>query len=999
MVHAERSLRCYSSPGHPHLTFLPQMEHGDSSSSSSSGMPSAIDDHPHIPFHSPVLAYFPRKSGSDAIPIPPTPVSPSIISSLLTSAGVDAALYPPRSYPELGELILAVQDSLFDTLRRNALLYYLLLDYHLLPATHAGSASSIASLSSLAPRSSIIAQFATNHLLPAFWTDSVERGFWRFDKGLHNEAVPWLNTANSSAYANHILRTLSPLKGKDKSVDKAECLVKYVRIAKPVLPETKADLDVVEAVVVSRAIVEGLQGALELIRERPNSEQNALFASLWQWLFQLEKSSMTAHIRSSLLQSVVALPLTNSEVQTLVAFCLGRNASSSIQSPSSTLLRARQLALDTLLVRLLNAGRVLDALKVNSLAEESQGTATVEEDGGEAGTQRRKKRTEMLRLAKEMLPEVVRSQLEEMRVAEEEKSIDISSRDDEMEEDIVAPKATEFPRPAEPAASFNAGTPSSNAPIRGYMHNRLAESTSSSRVSVAATPPPPQRSTPAHQRVHVPLISQSPLAFAASRGETSFSRASPSGTRFTPTPARAQAPARTSDGAVGESEEGPYARLAAQLASQANGDGQPGAAQGDESALLASLLPQKRNIATRRLDAEASGGEAAHFSGLQGAVDDGGDASFEQQRSRSGFEVPKRRYTKKDQVSSKKSEAPPAPRARNASASPAKDPGSSRSRGGAADSSRRGASGLRKSTTMGSLASAAAPREEDEASPHPPLPTAAASRKTPRSTAGKKSSANAAPPTPAATRRSTRAQSESVPGSFPGAAQDDEEEGEGDAEGGEEPAHQQSNADGSPEMLELPSAGRPTSRASKKASSTTASASASASTPRRNTRAKTPSAAPGGGAGGVPTESTPVRRSARRTNTTATAAAGTRSTRGSSRASSVLSSRFGDGSGDDEDQGEGEGEGEEGDALGRELDFGSGRRAGRRGLRTRTRSMSVLSTSTAADEEDGEGNGSGGEQEDGIEEGEGDGDETARRRAGGAGGGGERAVRRSGRRR
>lgn len=970
-------------------------------------MPSATDEHQGIPFHSPVLAYFPRKSG-DSIPIPPTPTAPSIISSLLTSAGVDTTLYPPRSYPELGELILAVQDSLFDTLRRNALLYYLLLDYHLLPVNQQGSASPIASLSSLAPRSPILAQFAINHLLPDFWTRSVERGFWRFDKGLHKEAVPWLNAANSSAYANHILRTLSPLKGKEKPLEKAECLIKYVRIAKPVLPETKADLDVVEAVVVGKAIVEGLQGALELVRERSTSEQNALFATLWQWLFQLEQSSQTAHIRSSLLQSVVALPLSDSEVQTLVAFSLGRTASSSAPAPSSTLLRARQLALDTLLVRLLNAGRVLDALKVNSLAEESQGNAAVEEEGGEVGAKRRKKRREMLRLAREMLPEVVRSQLEEMRVAEDDKSIDMASRDDEMEEaEVVAPEPTESIRSAAPAPSFNGGTPTSKVPIRGYMHNRLAESTSSSRLSAAATPPPAQRSAPTHQRVHVPLVSQSPLAFAASRSETSFSRASPSGTRFIPTPVRGQAPARKSEGAAAESEDGPYARLAAQLASQANGEAQAGGAPGDESVLLASLLPQKRNLATRRLDAEASGagggreGARLSASALGDAADDGAEASFEQQRSRSGFEVPKRRYTKKDQATgSKKSEAPSASRAtaaRHASASPAKEPASGRSRGGVADTSRRGASGLRKSTTMSSLAIAAPPREDEEA---PPLPSAG--RKTPRSTAGKKSTASAtatAPSTPAptATRRSTRAQSESVPGSFPGAMQDDDEEegdGDGDGDGGEQGA-----ADAPPEMLELSSASRAMSSA--RASKKTTSTSASTGTPRRATRAKTPSASASTTTAGGPKESTPVRRSARRTNTnttTSTAGVGAgatpRSTRASFRASSVLSSRFEDE--DDYADEDGEGEGEDADALGHELNFGRTRK----GLRTRTRSMSVLSTSTAAEEDDegeGQGQGSGGDE---VEDGEGDGDETARRRAGGEGPvAGERPVRRSGRRR
>lgn len=1000
--------------------------------------------HDEIPLHSPILAYFPPTAH---LPIPSHPTSPSIIASLLSTAGVDVSLYPSRTYTELQTLISAIQHSSFDTLRRDALLYYLLLDYHLLPPPD--KVSTPLTFSTLPPRPPILEQFAANHLLPAFWTDAVERGFWRFDKGLYQEALPWLNATNSGPYANHILRTLSPIKTGGAlldSVHNARCLIKYYRIAKPTLPDTIADKDVIEAVVVAKALVEGLQSALTLIRDRQRVEQDGLFATFWHWLFHLQVGSSSrkvAQVRSSLLQSVVALPLAEAEVQTLVIFSLGKSVPwflSENTSPSTALLQARQLALDTLLVRLINQGRVLDALKLNKLAEESQSSPfSIGEDGGEAAANRRKKRREMLRLAKDMLPEVVRSQLETLAVSSNDEKRPQGVREDWMEEDVPSHGSgrDESPAPVSIATatantSFSGVAPSPH--VRSYMQQRLADSNATSRLRLstgAATPPPlpSQRSTPSQQRPHVPLVSQSPLSLPASRTSIAtpqFSRGSPSTNHFDPSSVGYNS--TSGEIGAGQGEEGPYARLAAQLASQTNGDRGGHAEADDESLLLASLLPQKRTLSTRRQEGDETDATAL-MGGRENASDrsEGPGAS-----SRGGFEVPKRRYTKKDQDQFPAG-AGSRSKSRDVSASPAR-PKEASGRSKAGESSKRGTSGLRQSTTMGNLATHAAaagpPFNQARSSQTEPLTRASegdsGSKKTPR-VGGTKGHVTS---TPTSTRRSTRAQSESVPGSFPGAEgpidgdeeHDKEEEVEGDKKGrrrgsaGRKGGYEMETAEVKPSSRSATRGAKSQEKTStrekersaspvKRSSAATTVAGGTTGTPRRSGRAKTPSGSVlASGGGGVPTESTPVRRSARRRTPPPQ---GRRTPRGaakgggsSSRASSVLSSRYGDDDDDDEDgdeddEGEAE-EGEEaqlgGEASGRGIANPKARtRTGRGSTRTRTtRSMSVLSSGTAGQDEERHTKRDGGGDDIGEQE---EGDETATKE-----GGGTRNVRRSARR-
>ena len=127
-------------------------------------------------------------------------------------------------------------------------------------------------------------------------------------------------------------------------------------------------------------------------------------------------------MQGPLLKAIIALPLSPLDSASLTDFALGLNTPTSSAS-------ARSLALHTLLVRLINLGRVIEALDVNAQAEERAGLLVESED-----VKKKRKRREMLQVAKAMLPEVVRSQLE--RVSLDSSNLTGDSPDGPMDEDF-----------------------------------------------------------------------------------------------------------------------------------------------------------------------------------------------------------------------------------------------------------------------------------------------------------------------------------------------------------------------------------------------------------------------------------------------------------------------------------------------------------------------------------------------------------------------------------
>ncbi|CAO1634726.1 unnamed protein product [Sympodiomycopsis kandeliae] len=798
-----------------------------------------------------VLDYFaPLPERQDPIPVP-TSQSATIIDSLFEAAELTHGSYPPTSWDSLSSLVEEIQSStVFDTLKKNGLLLYLLLDYHLLP-------SGQFDVSQLRPddrKFKIPAEaipqidgFMNDNLIPDFWRLSIHRGYWQLDKGMHKEAIPWLDDTNSLPYASHIILTLANRTSDHYSRDSSRLILDYYRVIhKPsslAISQSTYPQDTLKAILIAKATIEGLRGAVHFLRSQlVASEANSLWSHLWAWLFNLKDSAQI-----ELIKSLAWLPLSPKEISSLTNFSLGQGTAS-VESRG----KPCSLALDTLLVRLINSGMTPEALKINAIADQRPEVYAISE-GDEAMDQnfvlKKRKRSEMLRLAKDMLPDVLRSQLEVLSIDKADHRRGQASNQHSQQDasmDFNDSQTSQTPADAAPISADN----SQRSLKPGYLSagRRQAE------PSAPSTPLPPRAADFAGPSK--PLPSQSPFASASASqraqlsASTSFSRSNLSGA---------------------QNKDGPYARLAAQIQSQKGSNalrsGKEEQMSVDESQLLSSLLPQKRSIsAQKRAEIDPSQNTEMEVDDGQGEFDER-NATTAPTPASSNFEMPKRRYTKKDDVegAAKKKKA--------ASAKAA--PGSS-ARAPKASTSTRGTR-IKTSKTMPSMTAVSEPRAvarfpEDDQAEDDNLESTKRSTAT-RSAKGKQS-------------RATRAGSESVPGAFPGQHIDDA------GKGADEQAQDEADADadqshgsntGVLEMTEVPRRrGVLTTRPSRTAtgavseeSQPEAPTTRSGRATRRSTRATTAE---------LPMASTPARRS----------------TRGHSRASSVASSPYDDSEGEEE---------------------------------------------------------------------------------------------------
>lgn len=554
------------------------------------------------------LEYFaPITARQDPIP---TPVSngPTIIQFLFEAAGIDSAKYPPRSWDDLSQLLLDIQSSNFDTLKRNGLILYLLLDFHLLPPGQVDTSGAFQPRSQKADDVPQIHSWVVDSFIPDFWKDSIYKGFWNLDKGLHELAEPWLDANNSITYAYHIILTLSGAYSTDASKQilhyskpNSLLVLSYNRIAKPDLSD--AEDDVLRALLVAKATVEGIQGALEFARTRTDAQEaQELRSYLWAWVFNVKHPA-----QHNLVKSLTWLPLQPRELDSWTAFSLGDTAHSSHGKPCS-------LALDTLLVRLLNSGSVAQALKVNGTAEQRP-AVYAQDEGQSVDVLKRKKRSEMLRLAKQSLPDMVRRELDRMSLS----GRDVRDKGDET---------MDVEQSSNAVADDVDGPPSANTSVLpGYLLSHQAPGQRQHDVAPAVDASPARGPTVFSSSK--PLPSQSPFASTSKRAP-----------QFTPSVSRV-------------ADEGPYARLAAQIKQQrqqqTTATATKGAQEGDqemsldESMLLSSVLPKKRTLSAAQRGANGSGTDE------QQAVESAApSSSTEKPAPTSNFEMPQRRYTKRD---------------------------------------------------------------------------------------------------------------------------------------------------------------------------------------------------------------------------------------------------------------------------------------------------------------------------------------------------------------
>ncbi|CAO1617637.1 unnamed protein product [Parajaminaea phylloscopi] len=892
------------------------------------------------------MSYFPPSlSPASFLPRPSAPDSQSIISFLLEAAEVASELYPPQNWDQLQQLVEAVETgSCFDRLRRNALIYYLLLDYHLFPSL---SLQRNDTSSPESPRAPMLGRFCTNRMLPDYWRDSIEKAFWRFDKGLYQDAVPWLNVDNSRPYSRHILLTLDPSRcPSDRTNDvakvQAECLMLYLRLNDPVVSAQlgeEGDAATLRAIVISKAMVSGLSAAVAFIRTVHRSgkiEAQELLAELWSWIFGYHGKS-----RSTLLKAIVSAPLTAGEVQSLRHFALRK-------SPQHTTMDATTQALDTLLIRLINQGQVLDALQTNKIAEDAlPSTHDVDGRGSVGMEQKRKKREAMLQLASDMLPEILKSQLSLLGPAGTERGATQDIHFDESMQPPSRPESAE-PRAAAVKAAPLLTDPDHSITHRGYLPKRpvneasraesSADRSASNGVAHAAT------ATPGRKPLN--MLSQSPFAGPVGGRASPFNGCTASqlsGLRNSPSlPSSKMAPPP-----VEPQPDGPYARLAAQLLAQSKEaskqryagkeDAQDASMRHDSEDvdpqhLLSSLLPMKRDSsdAVRQAERSATPIRQAERSAVEAAV-------TQAEPSNSPFDIPKRRYVakSKDATSGGDQTSTRSKRAKSKPAEP--DMRSSRQSRARSMLSPRG-----DAEDDGELSAVFEVAQPIAQAAFPATATVVPSAKRPSAESGRRGS-KSNPPEDAAHSRLTRSKSvvsESMPGSWP----------EEEVVQQPEPTPMEEEA---PEMKQISSTMRGTAALSR---------SKSTALPVKGKSTGTDQA---------PLSSTPVRRS-RRGSSAAPVADPPR--RRATRSQSVASSRF-----DDEEEDDDENElqsqaSQETDADGAETGVSAPRtrarssgkttrtstrsqgtktdsKSGRSGAKRMTRSMSVLSQqSSLADE-------------------------------------------------
>lgn len=745
-----------------------------------------------------VLNYFaPITSRQDPIPAPISQ-GPIIIQSLLERAGLDAQKYPPRSWDALSQLITDIKSSAFDNLKRNGLILYLLVDHHLLPSGQVHTASLTQQQLTVQRAKDIpeIRAFLVDNLIPDFWYDVIYQGYWQLDKGFHSAAEPWLEGDFSLPFAQHIILTLSGYytdPAFSYSRQTTRLVLDYARVAKLDLAGiagTNDGLPVIQALLIAKATREGLRDALIFARSPQLSQHTSnLINYLWSWLFQVKDPA-----QAKLVKTLAWLPLSDHDLDSWSAFSLGQAGDAPRGKP-------RSLALDTLLVRLINSGKVAQALQINAQAEQRPAVYATQDDANHTSNAiALRKRSEMLRLAKETLPEVVRSQLEKAlsdeQVAKPDESMEDLTQDVSLAPAAVTSSDTStlgqrdtstsvlpgFLQSREQGSSFSN---TSTAPSPGYLKDApptpsRAEASSSARAT-------PVRSTPVG--LSKPLPSQSPFASSA--------KASPSSSFHGGTGVPSTSRKASSLRASADTAQGPYALLAAQIKGKQRESDHLQDLSVDESMLLSSLLPKARITSAQR-SAKATTADTAMDDEDQSIGQPSTAPDPEPNQSASNFEMPKRRYTKKDEGKTTKTRS-----------QKKTDSSTGRERSGPTPRASR----LKSSKTMPSVAvshprSVATFPEEDEGGQE----RTGEVQEEPR----RRGSSN---------KRGGRAASESVPGAFPG--QEEQEDGE---------KEEQDDSLGELEMAEVPR--RRGSRAP--SAGRTTSALPTASTPvRRSTRGLT----------------------------------------------------------------------------------------------------------------------------------------------------------------
>ncbi|EPQ28382.1 uncharacterized protein PFL1_04209 [Pseudozyma flocculosa PF-1] len=340
------------------------------------------------------------------------------LDELLLLAEVDTRLYPPTSHDALSDLLSAIYTtSTFDSLKQSSLVYYLLKDYdafigEIRTHTQDGGESFIASAKADA--------FAVSSFILPHFKDLMD-GYWLLDRGRYEDAVPLLTSPDfipkiyrtlflPPHFESHHQRSRTPL-------ERSRLLLRFLRTStQPTTspPQSAERLEELDMEVQATCWVRGPTKAMVLVREIAG---------------QLEDEQLRPVIRSRLLDVIFRhcfAPPNAVAIKNLLGCFLDADEEIGLETfvlspPASMQAIWAYIAADVLIVRFINEGRYMDAVRLDRRLgpDVREGHSS----GTDSGEQSRlvEKRKRLIAGAREILPEV---QKELLRI---EESLEVST--------------------------------------------------------------------------------------------------------------------------------------------------------------------------------------------------------------------------------------------------------------------------------------------------------------------------------------------------------------------------------------------------------------------------------------------------------------------------------------------------------------------------------------------------------------------------------------------
>ncbi|GAC96890.1 hypothetical protein PHSY_004474 [Pseudozyma hubeiensis SY62] len=393
---------------------------------------------------------------------------------LLTFAGVDTSLYPPRSQKQLSELLTAIFAAItLDYLKQLSLVYYLLLDLD--------AYSQRVSLDqdvgpSLTDSTSAAERFADTYVVLPQFTDAMQ-GYWLLDNDSYEQAIPLLAVAD---FVPKIVRTLFlPSQTEHRpDVTRAKLLLRFIRTSNQTTsspPGSEAFLQEVEMQIQALCFVSGPSRALSEIRAITSTiqdDEQQRVSVRARLIFKVLEHCF-APPRPAAIQNLLACSLDPEEEVTLESFVLS--------PPAAMTATWSYVAADVLIARYISQGRYMDAVGLDRRLgpDVSQGHSTAKDAQQRSKMMEQRKR--MIAGAREILPEVQKELLRIEESAEISGGAEVQQRQDKTDTGAtngVNGKATAIhdiadrsglaptPLSASPAARrSNTHTPSTQAAI------------------------------------------------------------------------------------------------------------------------------------------------------------------------------------------------------------------------------------------------------------------------------------------------------------------------------------------------------------------------------------------------------------------------------------------------------------------------------------------------------------------------------------------------------